>query len=124
MMGVLLTVPPPDIYPLYPPVRSILDDNTVDLQSKKSFPIMPWSNEAFEPVRHIPPANPWNNVHQAWNQPLLGKGDGGQSGFVSRWAEVFNWNKSGSKLESLAGLPKKMDARFNDLFVAAPLMTK
>jgi hypothetical protein len=44
-----------------------------------------------------------------------------QTQFVQLWAKAFKWDET---LSSIARLPKNMDRRFKEVFVAAPLMTK
>lgn len=96
-----------------------------------------------------PPLEPkaqWDEVHKAWvhldwdEVPATAAGDGGkedvekeeekaeggesgsvQTGFATAWAEAFGWNGA---LATVAKIPSLLNGRFDQLYVAAPLVTK
>ncbi|KAI9932538.1 hypothetical protein ASPWEDRAFT_100311 [Aspergillus wentii DTO 134E9] len=123
MMGVVFNVPEPTLSPDKLPIAETADKNIVELKSALDFPVVEPAAIEWEPSPSSGKEQ-WNDVRKAWKNPSLGKGDQGQTGFVSGFAKALGWDNSESKLSKLAGLPKQMDKRFNDLFVAAPLISK
>lgn len=125
-MGVLFNVPPPILSLDKLPAAGTADKNIEEIPAEKQFPPVTSSNGRWEPAPH--PAGEddqkWKSVHDTWNNPSLGKGGEGQAGFVSLLAEALNWDNTDSRLSKLAGLPKRMNERFDDLFIAAPLISK
>lgn len=123
MMGVLFNVPPPILSPDKLPPTTTADKTIVDIAAHRKFPVINSSADEWEPAPSVKEGQ-WNAVHDAWKNPTLGTGSRGAARFVDLFASAFHWDKTGFKLTSLASLPKRMDARFDDLFVAAPLISK
>lgn len=116
-----MTVPKPLMSADKFPVFNIASNDLEKLEATKNFPGNDLSHPEWEPDEPLGDGKQWDAVHETWKNPALGTGSNGQAGFVSRWAEAFNWDKS---MSGLAALPKRMDKRFNSLFAAAPMITK
>ncbi|PLN77512.1 hypothetical protein BDW42DRAFT_196492 [Aspergillus taichungensis] len=124
MMGVQFTVPLPHLPPKPLPAYDIEKAGLVPLSATQPFPPSIPAQQDWEPTPSPPkPDDPtqWETLHKTWRDPPMGTGSEGQSGFVSKWATAFGWDKS---LSEVAGLPQGMDARFKSLFVAAPLLSR
>jgi hypothetical protein len=121
MMGVLLTAPPPKMSKDKIKAFNIEDTDLQELDAKKNFPKPVASDSDWEPVTPLKGLLQWKAVLDKWSQPLWGTGEGGQAGFVKAWATAFGWDET---LEKVAAIPTRLDKKFIDLYVAAPLMTK
>ncbi|KAF7559939.1 hypothetical protein G7046_g4213 [Stylonectria norvegica] len=131
MTGVLMMAPPAVMSKDHLPKFNIEDAELVELDAKRFFPKPKPSNPDFEP--DMPDTGPaqWKAVHDKWMTPRWnseksddaqgGENEDVQTAFVSKWAEVFNWD---SALSGLAKMPTNFSKRFNSIYIAAPLMTK
>ncbi|KAF8535596.1 hypothetical protein BDD12DRAFT_892287 [Trichophaea hybrida] len=119
-MGVVITAPQPELsqdrLEKFNADKSLLQD----IEAKDSFPTLVGSNRAWEP--EAAPENPkpeqWEEVHKLWKDPE--KGRDAQAGFVNLWGQTFGWSK-GKQLNS--GIPKRLDLKFDNSYIAAPLVT-
>lgn len=121
MMGVLLTTPPPTMAPDKLPTYNIEDAQLQELRAEKNFPLPTQSHPEWEPSAPQEGPAQWKAVHDKWANPAWGTGLDGQAGFVGKWAEVFGWDKA---MSQLAAIPKRLNERFEDLYVAAPMMNR
>ena len=60
----------------------------------------------------------WESVPKAWQAPSWGTGNDGQAGFLEGWKKAFGWDKVLS-----ASAPKNLMKRFDNIYMAPPLMT-
>ncbi|RWA09800.1 hypothetical protein EKO27_g5282 [Xylaria grammica] len=131
MMGVSLTAPPPQMSDDRLQIFDILDADLQSLISEKPFPEPPPPHPYWDPVAPLPGAQQWADVRSTWEKPdwdtneVSGSGQkqaepGVQTQFVTGWAESFGWDVA---LAQLAKIPKKLDDLFDELYVAAPLLT-
>lgn len=121
MMGVLLSAPPSIMAPDKLAVFKIEDADLRELSAKKNFPSPTPSHPEWEPDAPLVGAAQWEAVHDNWVNPVWKTGDEGQAGFVKKWVEVCGWDKA---MSLLAKIPERVEARFEELYVAAPLLTK
>ncbi|PHH92176.1 hypothetical protein CDD83_8562 [Cordyceps sp. RAO-2017] len=123
MMGTVLTAPPPVMSQDRLPVFDIADATLVEIDGDP-LPAGQPSQETWTPDAPAEGTGQWAAVHDKWKSPswdAAGQGgDGVQSQFVKTWAQTLGWDAA---LAALAGLPKLLDGRFNEIYVAAPLMT-
>lgn len=117
IMDVVFTAPPPIMAPDKFPVFDILDAQLVDLDADKPFPDSQKSHPDWQPAKPKDGKAQWKEVHDWWKSPALG--ETGQQTFVSMFKEAFNWG--GEKLNTK--IPDRLEKRFNDLYIAAPLLT-
>ncbi|KAI2465290.1 hypothetical protein F4781DRAFT_35927 [Annulohypoxylon bovei var. microspora] len=149
MSGVLFMAPPPVMSQDRLPVFNIIDATLQQIDAEKGFPALEFSSPDWEPDQPtIDPSEQWTAVHDKWKTPAWNTDDydddgdddddaealteGGheikveedtrdvQKQFVLSWAEAFQWD---SALSTIAQMPRMLDKRFNELFVAAPMMT-
>ncbi|KAI1171807.1 hypothetical protein F4777DRAFT_593405 [Nemania sp. FL0916] len=126
MSGVLITAPKPTMAPDPFPPYIVADADLQRLLSERPFPTIATANDAWAPGPPLTEGGPedqYNAVHDAWAEPLLGTGDEGSQGFVGILAESLKW-KLVDDLKSIASIPQRLNRKFNDLYVAAPLLTK
>lgn len=122
MMGVLFTAPPPTMAPDKLPTFNITDADLQELIAENAFPAPQPSHGEWEPDAPAEEEEQWEDVREKWETPEWGTGDDGQAGFVGSWAKAFGWDVA--VLKMLAGIPKRLDAAFGEVYVAAPLLTK
>lgn len=103
------------------PTFNIEDAELQEFVAEKKFPPPTPSHPEWKPEAPHEGAAQWKAVHDNWTNPAWGTGDEGQAGFVGKWAEVFGWDKA---MSQLAAIPKRLEKGFENLYVAAPLMTK
>ncbi|KAK4136039.1 hypothetical protein BT67DRAFT_440170 [Trichocladium antarcticum] len=133
MMGVLLMAPPPFMSADKLQAFQILDADRQDLDGKKQFPVVvPASGDwlGVTPSPDQEPAAQWEAVRTAWETPdwdpastsgpVAAEGGGVQTSFVASWAKAFGWDGA---LAAMAKMPSLLDKRFDNLYVAAPLLT-
>ncbi|KAI1092447.1 hypothetical protein F5B19DRAFT_209814 [Rostrohypoxylon terebratum] len=141
MTGVLFMAPPPVMSQDRLPVFNIMDAMLQEIDAEKGFPSEEDSSPDWKPDQPtIVPSEQWTAVHDKWKTPAWNTDDydketsteGGQerevveesrdvqTQFVESWVEAFQWN---SALSTFARMPRMLDKRFNELFVAAPMMT-
>ncbi len=60
-------------------------------------------------------------VKTAWETPVWKREE--TEGFVAEWQKALKWDE-GIGLEKLVGMPAKVKANFDDLYVAAPLFAQ
>jgi hypothetical protein len=118
MMGVLLTAPPPKMAPDKLPKFNIEDAYKVEL-TEKPFPPPNSSHIEWEPEEPQAGAAQWKAVHDNWKDPAWGLA--GQAGFVKEWSKASGWDED---LSSWAAMPKRLEKKFGELYVASPLTTK
>ncbi|KAI1819366.1 hypothetical protein F4861DRAFT_527244 [Xylaria intraflava] len=126
MGGVLITAPPPTLAPDPFPAYEVADADLQRLLSEKPFPTIATADDAWAPAPPLAdndPAEQYDAVHNAWANPSLGTGDQGSQGFVQVLASSLKW-KIVDELKSIANIPARLNETFNDLYVAAPLLTK
>lgn len=121
MMGVLLTAPPPHIAPDKLPTFNIEDADLQELRAEKSLPNPTQSHTDWEPDDPQAGVAQWKAVQASWMNPAWGIGSEGQMGFVGKWADALGWDNA---MSQLAAFPVRLQERFEELYVAAPLMTK
>lgn len=141
MMGVLLTGPPPFMSEDKLPTFNVLDANLEDLDAVRKFPVPVPASEEWVGAQPEEGKAQWDEVHKMWETPkwdsdtaaaLGGKDeeekeereeekDGVQTSFVATWAAAFGWDAALSKI---AKMPPLLEKRFDQLYVAAPLLTK
>lgn len=121
MMGVLLTAPPPYMAPDKLPTFNIEDADLQELRAEKIFPNSAPSHTEWEPEDPQTGVAQWKAVQDSWTNPSWGIGSEGQMGFVGKWAEAFGWDNA---MSQLAAIPMRLQEMFEELYVAAPLMTK
>ncbi|KAI0901553.1 hypothetical protein F4806DRAFT_490030 [Annulohypoxylon nitens] len=141
MSGVLLMVPPPVMSQDRLPVFNVMDAMLQEIDAEKGFPAEEYSSPDWEPDQStVVPSEQWTAVHDKWKSPAWNTDEYDedvltecdrevevqedtrdvQTQFVKSWAEAFQWD---SALSTLARMPRMLDKRFNELFVAAPMMT-
>ncbi|KAI0118156.1 hypothetical protein GGR51DRAFT_498314 [Nemania sp. FL0031] len=125
MGGVLITAPKPTMAPDPFPPYVVADADLQRLLSERPFPTMATANDGWAPAPPLTeaPEDQYNAVHDAWAEPSLGTGDDGSRGFVGILAESFKWRLV-EDLKSIASIPERLNQKFKDLYVAAPLLTK
>ncbi|KAI1098286.1 hypothetical protein F4804DRAFT_132081 [Jackrogersella minutella] len=141
MSGVLFMAPPPVMSQDRLPVFNIMDATLQEIDAEKGFPAIEYSNSDWEPDQPTTdPSKQWAAVQDKWKTPGWDSDDDDdfstegspeaaveedardvQKQFVQSWAEAFQWD---SALSAIAKMPRMLDKRFNELFVAAPMMTK
>ncbi|TWU71091.1 hypothetical protein ED733_002692 [Metarhizium rileyi] len=122
LAGVRLTAPPPHMSNDPYPVFSILDAELQALTAEKAFPEPQDSNEAWDPAESLQTAEQWQTVREKWAVPDWDQGASQvQQDFVSGWAAALGWDTG---LSQWAKIPEWVNAQFDTLFVAAPLITK
>ncbi|KAI1819780.1 putative transcriptional activator srcap-like protein [Xylaria intraflava] len=121
LAGVRLTAPPPkkseDPYPVF----DIVDAELVTLFADKPFPKPEKSRENWKPDEVLEGRAQWEIVRKKWAWPDWSQdGREVQEEFVGGWAATLGWDKGLSKW---ANMPKGIKDQFDDLYVAAPLIT-
>jgi hypothetical protein len=107
----------------YPPFK-VADADLQSLTAEKPFP--PWSETSGvwaprKPYTGNEIAKQYEAVEKTWANPGWGTGDDGQSGFVKMWATAFGWDSG--LMSSVAAIPKRLSKQFNNLYIAAPMLT-
>ncbi|KAI1124285.1 hypothetical protein F5Y10DRAFT_269275 [Nemania abortiva] len=125
MGGVLITAPKATMSPDPFPPYVVADADLQRLLSERPFPTIATANDGWAPTPPLTeaPEDQYNAVHDAWAEPSLGTGDEGSRGFVGILADSLKW-KFVDDLKSIASIPARLNERFKDLYVAAPLITK
>lgn len=143
MMGVLLMAPPPFMSEDKLPAFNILDASLEDLDAEKKFPVPVSASKQWvgaEPQEGKPQ---WEEVHKLWATPDWDNDHSAtseedeeekdvegevreekvsvQTKFVAMWAAAFGWD---GMLAKVAKVPSLLDKRFDQLYVAAPLLTQ
>jgi hypothetical protein len=128
MMGVTLTAPPPILSPDKLPAFEIADASLLNLPAKKNFPEEEEAHSEFSPVEPIVGPEPYpekpqyDAVYAAWTVPTWSTGTpGATTTFVQKWAKAFGWDENA--MSQVSTMPTKLKAQFNNLYVAAPLLT-
>ncbi|KAK3944843.1 hypothetical protein QBC46DRAFT_251239 [Diplogelasinospora grovesii] len=149
MMGVLLTAPPPFMSEDKLETFKILDADREDIDARKKFPAVVSASQDWAGVAPLPDGKAqWDAVHTAWKTPDWDKSPpaaaaagptgvaaggtpgekvenedspGVQTSFVALWTNVFGWDAA---LAKVAKIPSLLDKRFDNLYVASPLLTK
>lgn len=151
MMGVLLYAPPPFMSEDKQQTFKILDAELKDIDAHDPFPLPVPADDQWVGAPPLKGAAQWDEVHKAWATPdwdsapaaaataaaapisAVGAGNGAeeekageepvsmQTMFVKDWATAFGWDKA---LASVAKMPSLLNRRFDQLYVAAPLVTK
>lgn len=121
MMGVRLTAPPPYMAPDKLPTFNIEDADLEELRAEKSFPNPTLSHTEWEPDDPQTGVAQWKAAHDSWTNPAWGIGPEGQVGFVRKCAEALGWDNT---MSQFAAFPVRLQEKFEELYVAAPLMTK
>ncbi|EAQ91833.1 hypothetical protein CHGG_00068 [Chaetomium globosum CBS 148.51] len=146
MMGVLLHAPPPFMSEDKQQTFKILDAELKDIDANDSFPQPVSAGDQWVGAPPLEGAAQWDEVHKAWATPdwdsvpaaaaaeaageEAREGEGEveaeepvsvQTMFVTDWATAFGWDKA---LSSIAKMPSLLNRRFDQLYVAAPLVTK
>lgn len=145
-MGVLLHAPPPFMSEDKQQTFKILDAELKDIDANDSFPQPVSAGDQWVGAPPLEGAAQWDEVHKAWATPdwdsvpaaaaaeaageEAREGEGEveaeepvsvQTMFVTDWATAFGWDKA---LASIAKMPSLLNRRFDQLYVAAPLVTK
>lgn len=125
MMGVSITAPKahmaPDPFPAFK-----VDDADLERLSAGPFPAIGPADDSWAPAEPFGGSEvkkQFDAVYDAWVNPALGGGDGGQKGFVGILAEKMGWDDVAG-LKSIAGIPDRLKKTFMNSYVAAPLLTK
>ena len=128
MMGVNLTAPPPILSPDKLPAFNIEDADLENLTAEKTFPQQESAHDEFRPVEPLVGPDPYPDkpqydaVHTAWTEGTWEKEKpGSTAAFVRKWASAFGWDAD--TLSRVAGMPATLNAQFDNLYVAAPLLT-
>lgn len=139
MTGVLFTAPPPVMSKDKLQVFDIIDSSLMKVPSDKGFPLPEKGHSDWDPVPPAGGKDPWDAVRSRWKTPAWdtdavgdparrstqgasqeAKGRDVQTQFVKSWINAFSWDQ---KLSDFAKMPKFLEKRFNQLYVAAPMMT-
>ncbi|KAK4152314.1 hypothetical protein C8A00DRAFT_16367 [Chaetomidium leptoderma] len=149
MMGVLLQAPPPFMSEDKLQAFKILDADLRNIDAHDNFPIpAPAASDQWVGAPPLEHEAQWDEVHKAWESPdwdissapaaaAITAVEGGeeeeeeqgetgesadvQTSFVKTWAAAFGWDAG---LAAVAKMPSLLNSRFNQLYVAAPLVTK
>ncbi|KAI0190074.1 hypothetical protein EV127DRAFT_340291 [Xylaria flabelliformis] len=136
MAGVLFRAPPPVMSTDKLEVFDIIDSMLTRINSDRGLPFIEHCHSDWAPAP--PDDHQYEKVRGAWEKPLWDRNqdedeqkpvvgaqaeeaEGVQTEFVSSWIDTFKWDKG---LSAFAKMPKLLHKRFNELYVAAPLMTK
>ncbi|KAL2107140.1 hypothetical protein VUR80DRAFT_5667 [Thermomyces stellatus] len=117
MTGVLFTAPPPVMSKDKLQVFDIIDSSLMKVPSDKGFPLPEKGHSDWDPVPPAGGKDPWDAVRSRWKTPAW---DTDATQFVKSWINAFSWDQ---KLSDFAKMPKFLEKRFNQLYVAAPMMT-
>ncbi|RYP91655.1 hypothetical protein DL770_002221 [Monosporascus sp. CRB-9-2] len=125
MAGVLITAPKATMAPDPFPPYEVADADLQRLLSERPFPTLATADDAWAPLPYADGEvkNQYDDVYDAWTNPLLGTGDQGQQGFVGVLANSLKW-ATASDMKSITGIPERLKNGFMNLYVAAPLLTK
>jgi hypothetical protein len=150
MMGVLLYAPPPFMSEDKQQTFKILDAELKDIDAHDPFPLPVPADDQWVGAPPLKGAFQWDVVHKAWATPDWDTAPAAaaaaapipaveagrvaeeeekaeeepvsmQTMFVKDWATAFGWDKA---LASVAKMPSLLNRRFDQLYVAAPLVTK
>ncbi|KAI9648823.1 hypothetical protein NHQ30_003464 [Ciborinia camelliae] len=117
MMGVLFIAPPPIIAADPFPAFNIEDASLVSLQAEKPFPDFKDAHPDWIPTKPAPGEKQWKDVHDYWEKPVMGLP--AQEDFVTMFKSAFAWGDKISKWK----MPERLGKKFDDLYIAAPLLT-
>ncbi|KHN98868.1 uncharacterized protein MAM_03330 [Metarhizium album ARSEF 1941] len=122
LAGVRLTAPPPHMSNDPYPVFNMLDAELEELTAQEPFPEDEGSNENWDPAEPLQTTEQWELVREKWAVPDWDQGTGQvQEEFVSGWTVALGWDAG---LSQWAKIPQWVNAQFDRLYVAAPLITK
>lgn len=119
MMGVTISAPDPvlsdDKIPKFNAAAAMAEDVFPPPEPSKLFPDSTTEAKAsWLPLK--PGPNPWADASSAWANPKMGAAS--QQNTVDLWTSAFFWEKlSGS-------VPPILLKDFNDLYLAAPLLSE
>lgn len=141
MMGVRYTVPIADMSPDKLPILRIEEADIVTIIAERPFPNT--ATQAFDGWNPIPPkkdersgkvvvdSSEWEKVRKCWAREVDGddkdkskrkKALEDQKTFVGGWAAALGWTEE--KLDEIAAIPRRVNMRFSDMYVAVPVLTK
>ncbi|KAK6347971.1 hypothetical protein TWF718_005791 [Orbilia javanica] len=124
IMGARFVAPPPILAKDTLPKFNI---NDADIDDKQAAVFTPTerSSDNWNPTEPVDPkvsSKQWDDIKDKWEAPDWGAGDDGQSDFADVWATAFGWHPP-PKLGDLAAMPSALHRRFDDIYMAPPLMT-
>lgn len=121
MTGVRVTAPKPTMSPDPFPAYKVADADLQELTAERPFPAMVTAEDKWAPVKPNDDVKKrYEDVHEAWASPVLG--EKGQQVFVGALSQSLGWSDV-SGLQSIAGIPDRLQKGFMNMYVASPLLT-
>ncbi|KAF4999150.1 hypothetical protein FDECE_11586 [Fusarium decemcellulare] len=118
MTGVRVTAAKPTMSPDPFPAYKVADADLQELTAERPLPAIVTAEDAWAPVKPNDVVKKrYTDVHDAWANPVLE--EKGQQEFVAALAQSLAWSDV-SGLQSIAGIPDRLNKGFMDIYVAPP----
>ena len=122
MAGVNLKSPPPRLSPDKLPPYHVEDAEIQNIQADKPFPKQEDAHKEFLPVDPLEGTAQYDAILKAWAEPAYSTTKPGSTAdFVSKWATALLWDAE--TLKKISSIPPVLKKQFNNLYIAAPLLT-